>query len=490
MSKVKIFVSYAHADFKPYAHYKESRVSCILDGIFDGLRCHDTRGPFAILMDRKGLILPTYVIDEKIDQAISECDIGLVLLSRSYCDSEECRAEFRKLLEQGKPLSIIETENAWSDQFEGEMRSIRKDVARIYREPFYGGSPGNFKPYGYPLPRLRPPEELHDYHDAVFRVVQGIETKAQEIRVGRRTAQGLPAEEVSAHRVFLADPTADVRDEAKSLAAALVKAGHSTLCFNTRLHVTPGQAVADAIKSAIAKCDIVFQVLGHIPGGQVDGRPLAQLQYEIASVSGKPFQVWSPVLDPDDCRPDYAAFLKSVHYHQNSYEEFEQYALKQADEIVRAAKARERRQDIPADAPPYVAIDVAKPDLPVAKLLIEAMERRAYVSPLSFDIDRAELADAVRDNDGIVMVFADSREGQKRINAHFPTILKVKHRNGLLDIAIGDGVGPEQNAGVPPYPHGPSVHVIRVDREHNRVDPKMLDEFFEVVRANAARRID
>ncbi len=488
MPKVKIFVSYAHADFKFYAHFKASRVSCILEEILHHLRCHDQRAPFSILMDRKGLVLPTYVIDERIDQAISECDIGLILLSKSYCASEECRAEFRKLLQLNKYLSIIEIENAWNEEFASEMRQFRPDVARIYREPFYGGPPDDFKPFAFPLPLACRPDELGTYYDAIYRVATGIETRSREIIAGRRTQQGLSGEEVMPHKVFLADPTPDVRDEASSLAAALEKAGYSTLCFNPRLHVTPGISVAEAIKSAIAKCEIAFQVLGHIPGGQIEGRSLAPLQYEVAAASGKPFHVWSPVLNPIECRPDYADFLRSIHYHQNSYEEFEQYAVKQTEQIVRAANMQRRRKELPSGAPPYVAIDVAKPDVPVANLLVEAIQARADVSQLDFEIDRVQLEDAVSYNDGIVMVFAGSREGQSRINAHFPIIRKIKHRNGMLDIAIGDSLGSAPSSESLPYPRGPSVHVVKIDRQQMKVDAETLDEFLKSVSANAARR--
>ena len=66
MSKVKIFVSYAHADFVPYRPYKESRASCIFDAIKHGLGCHDPRSMFSVLRDCEGLVVSSYNIDEKI----------------------------------------------------------------------------------------------------------------------------------------------------------------------------------------------------------------------------------------------------------------------------------------------------------------------------------------------------------------------------------------------------------------------------------------
>jgi hypothetical protein len=187
---------------------------------------------------------------------------------------------------------------------------------------------------------------------------------------------------------------------------------------------------------------------------------------------------------------DYSKFLKSAQCHNTSYEEFQQYIVKQTDTVAHAVKILQRRREIGLDrpdAPPCVAIDVARPDVTIANLIIHALASRANVSALDYEIDRAKLADAVSHNDGIIMVFAESREGQTRINAHFPTICKVQHRQGVLDIAIGDGLASKH--GALPYPRGPSVHVIKIDPQQEKVDSDTLDKFFARVQENAARRL-
>jgi TIR domain len=487
MSKVRIFVSYAHADFVPLRPYNDSRVLCILDAIKHGLRCHDQRSVFAILRDREGLIPPGYNIDQRIDEAIAACDIGLVLLSKSYCDSEECRAELHKLLAQDKYLVIVETENIWDD-LEGDMRALRPRLERTLRVPFYGNQSGKFQLFGHPLPQLRPKEELTGYLDAIDQVVNGIETRARDITAERRSAQGLPPEEAGPHTVFLAYATADVRNQGKSLAQALENAGHSTLCFSPSLHVPPGTTLEQAIKLAVAKCELVVQLLGGLPGTL----SIVPRQYEIAQASGKPFLVWrSPEFDPSECGADYGDFLKSAQSHHTSFEEFQQYAIKQADAVMRTVKARKPRAgDGDRSAPPSVVIDVAEPDVLVANLVAEALVARAVVAPLDFEIDRAKLEEAVTENDGIVLVCTDGREGQARINAHFPTVKKIKYKYGLLDIAIGDGGGPDPDMGALRYPRGPNVHVIKIDRQQMKVDTDNLEKFFASVRENAARRFE
>jgi hypothetical protein len=491
MSKIAIFVSYAHADLKAYPGYQVGRVQRILEEIKYQLGCHDSHSNFSILRDCEGLLRASYNIDKKIAQAIQDCDIGLVLMSRSYCNSEECGAELAKLLDRKKPLFIVETEPVWDADFENRLRRYYPSIERTLRIQFYGGEPENRVLYGWPFPPLLEPSALRDYNNTVEEVVRGIQTRSNEILRERNAAIGLPAETIGRHTVFLARSTADVRNDVQRLAAALGKAEYSTLSFDPNMHLAPGGLASSVIKDAIEKCDVVVQLLGGVPGARFEGRSLVQLQYDIAKESGKPHLVWrSPAFDPNESDPDYGSFLRSIQSHETSYEEFEQYAIKQVANALRAAESDMRREERLGssaetdDIRPLVAIDVAEPDVEIANVVMKALQQFAGVTALPFDLDRVKLAEAISDNDGIVLVYAETREGQVRVGAHFPIIYKFQRRNRQFDIAIGNSSGPSAL----PYPRGPNVHVIKVDRERMMADPESLSNFVDVIRANAARR--
>jgi hypothetical protein len=494
MSKVKIFVSYAHADLEPYPGYQLSRVGTILDEIKHHLGCHDRRCNFEILRDRDGLISPSYNIDEMVDRGIEDCDIGLILMSLSYCNSEECELELGKLLDRGKPLFIVETHSIWDTQFENRLRKFFPRIERTLRIQFYGGPPEKRVLFGSPLPWLVDVEGRRNYDGALQQVVSGIQTRGSEFLHTRNAAKGMPAQHIGHHTVFLARSTVDVRNDAQRLATFLEKEGHSTFSFDPGLHVGPGTLTSSVLKTAIAKCDVVIQLLGGVPGAQIEGKTLVSLQHALGKESGKPHLVWrSPTFDPAECGFDYSDFLRSIQYHETSYEEFEQYALKQVANVMRLAESDARRKSIleangmtdDDDILPLVAIDVAEPDVEIADVMAEALKQFAYVAPLPFDLDRTKLVEAISDNDGIILVYGESREGQMRIGAHFPIIHKSQRLSRKFDIAIGNGSGPRAL----PYPRGPNVHVIKVDRERMQTDAKSLNGFLDVVRANAARRL-
>jgi hypothetical protein len=493
MSKVKIFVSYANADLEPYPGYQLSRVGTILDEIKHHLGCHDKRCNFEILRDRDGLISPSYDIDEMVDRGIGDCDIGLILMSPSYCSSEECELELGKLLDRGKPLFIVETHSIWDAQFENRLRKFFPRIERILRIQFYGGSPEKRVLFGSPLPWLVDAEGRRNYDGALQQLVSGIRTRGSDILQTRNAAKGLPAQPISQHVVFLARSTVDIKNNAQRLATFLEKEGYSTFSFDPSLHVGPGMLMSSVVTTAIAKCDVVIQLLGGVPGAQVEGKTLVSLQHALGKESGKPHLVWrSPTFDPAECGLDYSDFLRSIQYHETSYEEFEQYALKQIANVTRLAESDARRKSILEangmtndDIWPLVAIDVAEPDVEIADVVAEALKQFAYVAPLPFDLDRPKLVEATSDNDGIVLVYGESREGQTRIGAHFPIIHKSQRLSRKFDIAIGNGSGPRAL----PHPRGPNIHVIKVDRERLQIDAKSLMGFLDVVRANAARRL-
>jgi len=497
MQQVKIFVSYSHVDFEPYPGFKDSRVGTMLAEIEHGLRCHDRRGKFALLRDVKGMLNVSDVIDEKIDEAINDCDIGLILLSRSYTDSESCRYEIRKLLEAHKRLAIVETECVWDGDLNSDFAVLRPQLEGILSAQFYNGTRGHWRLFGDPLPQLMMPDQRREYNDAIRRVIEGVETAAAEILSTRKTT-GAAADDSGTHTVFLACPTSDVRNEASTLAAALDKAGYSTLAFSPALYASPGASVADMVKSAIDKCDVVIQLIGGLPGSRFEGKAVVPLQYELAKASGKPLHVWrSPDFDPGECDDEYRKFLDGLNAHEMSYEDFERYALKQVANTIEAAKLELQKKSAVDKAVtagenivPNVAIDFARPDSAIADVVMNALQTRTNVSPLPFELNHDQFKEYVSLSDGIVLVFAESRDGQLRNNAHFGLLQRIKRDRPTFDINVAIGNGVPSTPGAPAlHPRGPNVYVIKIDPQNMQVDPGALEQFIQGVRANAVRTL-
>ena len=148
MPQVKMFVSYAHADFvPPPGGYKESRAAQILNDIKYGLNCHSARSRFKILRDAEQLLHASNSIHETLDKAIDECDMALLLLSENYCASEECAREFTRLLRLRKPLFLVEMEDVWS-QSATYLEEYRREVREILASHFWGIVDGKKVRYG------------------------------------------------------------------------------------------------------------------------------------------------------------------------------------------------------------------------------------------------------------------------------------------------------------------------------------------------------
>lgn len=501
MDKVQIFVSYAHADAEPYPAFTASRVSRILEQIKYNLRCHDPRSEYKILRDAEGLLHVGDNIDDEINNAIEICDLGLIMFSKSYSRSEECFNEIKELLEKEKRIIIIELEDCWTDKYAKRLRKYSPDLGRTLREEFWGLKNGSVELYGHPLPELLSKEKMEYYDGALGRVVQSLETRGQEILDERQQRDhGSLLNVLPNHDVFLASPTADVRREVEWLETALQNDGRSVLRFDSRRHIAGELNAEEAINLAISKCNLSIQILGASPGGKYKGseQNSVPLQHELCGADERPFHVWlSPEVEIGQSDyVDYNEFLKAAQPHQSSFEEFVQYVLKKVEKVTRNAESGTRRDiklghaGIENQAWPIVTLDVAQPDVEISDAIARAIQDQAYAETLDFDLDSARLEESVADSDGIIFVYSDSRAGQKRTQSHFKVISRYKNLNSkaLFDLAIGNGLDEDSAKNAPPYPRGPEVHVISIDKDKLEVNPTELKKFLEEVKANAEHR--
>jgi hypothetical protein len=481
MNQVNIFISYAHADLNPLAGYKTSRVGQILSDIKHHLSCGSSRSRYKILRD----VEKTGVSDDFrkwIAAAIAQCDMAWLLLSENYFLSEECTAELERLIELGKPLVPIETEDV--QEHVGQYRANLKD---LLAGRFWAIEDQKPVLFGFPWPHSEGSNRRQEYSGALESTIRGVKERSKEILAqAKQPEKPSPPER---HTVFLACPTSIVRREADRLEKALEADGCSVLRLDPDLD--GGDDFEKALTESIATCDLYVQLLGDKPGRGV-GRaatPLVVLQHEIATRLEKKIHAWrSPDFDVSECGPDYSAFLNRVESHLTSFEEFERYIKEIGKNAVEQRKSEERRRERQDRHPdgevsPMVAIDVAEPDYALAQRISAVFGKHVDIETLPFDLDGEAFSTAIADNDAIILGYGPSVGGQRRATAHYKIIRKknADDRAKHLEIAFGDAA----SASDPPCPRGPSVHVISVKDE--KIDETAMDEFLTRLGVRAVR---
>lgn len=480
MPKLRIFVSYSHADAKERPGFKVSRLGLIMQELKYELGCHSDRSRFEVLRD----VEMTKVSDNfrvQIANAMDTCDVAILFISEEFSRSEECEAEFARLIELGKPLFLVEIEQVQLNDGENRIQKYRNKVRDIIFVRFWGTDDNQRSVrYGYPFPDNVATRDKYD--EALGQVVAGLKARALTLPQlpagGAVPANGLPPQQAGM-AVFIACPATDVKPEAKRLATTMEAKKLVVRAFDPELDVQAGGNFAKAFSDGLAKCDAYVQLLGASPGKSVPESDLrlVRAQYEIAKQAGKPTFIWrSASFDIDDLESGHAAFLKGISDCQvGNFVEFEDYLMKKLDDLAaqrrsgerRAAKAQGRNAAVP-----FVAIDAARADSDLAQKIADALVNYVNVEHLDYDLTGQTLANAVVDNNALVLAYGNSTEGQKRTQAHFKLIRRPSGELNVsqLELAIGNGAPPTAL----PYPRGPNVHVITVADE---VDSAEISNF-------------
>lgn len=485
--KVTVFVSYSHADVKPRPNVNSSRLGELYSEMKHELAPDLQRSGFDFLKDSEGMLALGDRIDTTISAGISKADIAIVFLSRQYCNSDSCEKEFRELIEKDKKLILVELDEAWAKEDDHLLVKYRDRLGNILSIRFWDEADGRFRRFGYPVPSATEAAYRHLYYEQLQRLVRDIRAAARQIREAR-TEDGtasdqyphvdviLPADRV---HVVLAAPTSDTRDEIDRLEHSFQTAGFSVL----RLDRVEAELSAEMVKTCVGQGDVFVQVFGAMPGRTMpdfDNKPGVVAQYEIAKAAGVDIAAWiTNDFDIDECGDVYAQFLRDVLCHRSSFEEFEAYAVKLVKQKIEIAQSkirrRERKGSVSDPDVPLVSIDAADVDAEFRDRIKAALEKYVDVDCIDSNTDMDALADSVRDNDAIVLVYGGKAESQKRAKAHFrifrrhrATVWHSKKRR--FEIAFGDASPP----GGLPCPTGRDIHVIRVEDD---VDHAMMDEF-------------
>ncbi|KIU43401.1 toll/interleukin-1 receptor domain-containing protein [Bradyrhizobium elkanii] len=480
MRKLKIFVSYSHADTEPRPKSDNSRLGLIMEDLKYELRCNSGRPRFEVLRD----IDITRVSDNfrvEIDKAMVACDVAILFISEEFSRSEECEAEFARLIELGKPLFLVEIEPVSLNEDEDRIRKYRNAVKDIIFVKFWGPDRNKRSVrYGYPLPNDTATRD--EYGAALEQVVAGLKARAlmlppeapndQDARTNDQSDQTGTA-------VFVAYPATDVKPETQRLATTMEANKLVVRAFDPELDVREGDTFAAAFKRALAKCDAYVQLLGASPGKLVPGSDLrlVRAQCDMARQAGKPIFLWrSASFDVEDLESDYGAFLKSISDCQiGNFVEFEEYLLKKLDDLAAQRRSDERRAGKfrgRNPAAPFVVIDAARPDSELAQKIADALADHVNVDHLDYDLTGQTLANAVADNNALILAYGKSTEGQKRTQAHFRLIRRPTGELNVsqLELAVGNGAPPTAL----PFPRGPNVHVITVT---DQVDNAEISSF-------------
>jgi hypothetical protein len=468
MRQLKLFVSYCRADTEPRPGFNVSRVGRIMDEVKHELSCHSSRSRFKILRDVE-MVNVSENFRQKIQEAIAACDMAILFLSDNFCRSEECEAEFVQLVKAGKPLFLVETEPPFFNDGQDRIKKFREDVKDILFAKFWGID-NDQKPvrFGFPLPDASITRDK--YYQALDVLVTGLKARAAELP---HAADDQDEDIQGRYAVFVACPTTDVKSEAMRLASTLEADGHSVRAFDPDLDVRDANSFSDVLSNALAKCDIYVQLLGVTPGRSVPGTNLrlVRAQYEMAKKAGKLAFIWRGAeFDMEELAPDYAAFLKEIApaCQIGNFVEFEEYLKKKVSDIAALRRSEARRAlrlqepDVVASLP-LVAIDAAPADRELAQKIADALAKYVNVDHLEYHLTGQSLADAVVDNNALILAYGLSTEGQKRTLAHFKLIRRPKSEFNFkgLELAVGNGAP----STAPPCPRGPNVHVISVADE-------------------------
>lgn len=503
MSDCKILVSYSRADDEPPPGFDISRKDILFRKIRHELKDHDSRSPWTFLMDKRGVIHGGDEWDAKFFEAMEACHIGLAFLTESYVRSEPCRRELAGFLRRGLPTCMVELEEVWDEALADELIRLepsldRERIGKIARLPFFGTVNGDFEQFGDPHPfsDVLSRENKRAMNEAVNSTADSIKNHWHHLQVKQNDSPVMTAAFIEPYDVFIALPTGQLKPYARRLEAALQKAGHSAMLFDHNQILSADQArqqpqlILEVTRAAIGRAKMWVQLVDGMPGREIDGdTPLVHHQHALMKQAGDDVHGWLlPDIDREECSAKHRTFLDQANYNQQTYEEFERFILKHAQSQREQAEAQAKIRDRSVQSnSTFVGVDFAGVDEPTATLLLNELERRnVNAFPIDEDnIGREKLEDAVRGNEGFLMVYTSKPESRSRIIAHFRIVQRFKTRDEDIDLDIGLTISDPQA----PRPVGADLHVIEIDPDSGSVDPVAMSRFVDSVNERAMARL-
>lgn len=479
--RISIFVSYAHKDLESTGVIATSRLEELLSDLKYRLGVDTATSKLHLLQDREGVLRVTDDIEERIRDSIETADMGLVFLSKHYCESKSCEKELRLLIEQGKKVALIELDEAYDKIDTHRLVQFRNELSKLLSFRFWSESSGIMKMFGTPTPSSAGAESKKDYVEALQKLAEDLTGVLGEMQAERktldasRTSRGVPdrSEPEGMTDVVIAAPTSDMLAVTDRLERSYLDAGISVVRID-RLGV---ELEPELLRTLLKQAHIFVQILGPLPGRRMvvfDNLPSSTAQYRFAKQAGAEILAWQAHgFDPEEGDPEYAAFLAGIEKHQANIDEFEDFSKAHVNEHRTLAASREiktaRQEEFGANTP-LISIDADLSDAGLRDRIKTVLDRHAAVTCVPYNVDEPALAQAVRENDAIVLVYGDHAAGRKRANSHFSILTKQQRvvwneKSQRFEIAVGDASPPETS----PCPSGRNVHVIRIEDDIDRL---------------------
>lgn len=503
MPDLYIFQSYSHADWEPVGSFSVSRLSEFVSVVQQTVGTSNARSDFRWMRDKDGRIRYSDNIDETLENAIADCAIGVIVLSKSYVMSDSTTKEFDALRASGKPLFVIGLEDihpsvlescGWSER----AREIEKFLScRLYIDD--PSAPERAKLLGYPIPEFDT-ENVKEFYDLARNFGTDIVSKGREIMEAAPAGDssngddpdgpGDTEDELQLDVVILATPPDDT-DFVNQL---------TTLLYENKIKVRTlsiegltGESVGAAIRSA----KVVAQVLGRTAGREVEGLPAARFQHDQANKLGKAPITWlAPnARSVEDLDPGYRDFVKSIEVDTRAIDNFAISVMNRVKQI--------RAQETFAEelgghgAEPFIVIDSHPEDFEIGKIFSDALASLEDERPIVTFVEKGakslmrtmKMLESSRVH-SVLVLYGPSDAGRERLTErltyyHQPIALRRKlhkQQDGALTVADPD------SPGAPPGPRGRGIYTLKL--QDNELPHEDAVDFIRKVQRIANATVD
>lgn len=471
--KLKLFVSYAHADFQPLLDFDTTRASQIYELVRKSLKIGSERCRFETLRDEENFLEPGELVVSEIEDALRQADCALVFLSSSYLESDWCCWEYLELVRLRRFIQVIELERPDpTEDLSPNARAVLEDKARRKHLPMWEQSKIGKDDIVYGSPLVRPDDpHVQKIMNMCSKLASALQSRALSVQM----AEGGLAEahrrdtatrEASAGdiKVLFAAPTRDVQSHKNRLAERLLEAGYH-ICdadFDPDHHDPVGK-----FAQSLSGCSMVIQILGDMEGREITVTDESQVgfQYRLANDTGVPVICWRGGSAPvEELSRSYRRDLANLPLEVTDFSGFQAYVLQL---LEKAARSHRIETENPDRSKPNVFLDGDASDNALVISLRDFLAReQAAVTIVSYDDGKQiqqELEEAAEKNDAAVLIFGPERASQRRANTHFTHLIQHLEKGQdasqkrLRSMAIGNSAAPDA-----PHPAAEEVAVLRL----------------------------
>jgi serine/threonine protein kinase len=444
-----IFVSYAPADDEPPPGRAAGWVSTLVRNL--EWRLHQLCGrtdAVSVTMGHR----PQQDAAGQSTGALAESATVLVILSPGYVDSVWCRPElepFRQDVQEriarGRTVFLLER-----DQLDRE--ALPREIAGLRSHQFWEDPEGRGpRILGHPQPDAERDRDYYAKIDDLARHMHGVLKQLQaapDATLSDDTTEPTSSESPP-DAIYLAEVTDELdplRDEVRRY---LEQSGFRVLpeAWYSRDPREFQEAVARDLKDCVLFAQLLGSVAGKKPPGATSSYPA--LQYECATVAGKPILQWrDPMLDPSGIvDAAHRSLVTGSEVQAMDIEQFKRQILTQAQREMEKRQAEDQHQ-LPTDAA-FVFVDVGREDQKVVEELCEILDQSgcAYALPVwegQPDEIRKDLEANLIDCDGLIVVYGDIPEPWVREQLRLWRRTLHLRQKPLQGLAVYDGPPPEK----------------------------------------------